>query len=133
VLTVRSKWLPSSYFLNFIYGKISGGEERAADYKFIIITIIFISFMQGIYTYIPETNNVPREYTVAAILLLWIMVPIFLVPISYYYFYYLFLLLSSSLSPLCRVFIHIFLKQTMSLGNTLFQLFSCYCLWCLYL
>ena len=26
--------------------------------------------MQGIYTYIPETNHVPREYSVAAILLL---------------------------------------------------------------
>jgi len=26
--------------------------------------------MQGIYTYIPETNYVPREYSVAAILLL---------------------------------------------------------------
>jgi hypothetical protein len=36
-------------------------------------------FMQGIYTYIPETINVPREYTVAAILLLLFMVPIFLV------------------------------------------------------
>jgi uncharacterized membrane protein len=35
--------------------------------------------MQGIHTYIPETNNVPREYTVAAILLLLFMVPIFLV------------------------------------------------------
>jgi uncharacterized membrane protein len=36
--------------------------------------------MQGICTYIPETNNVPREYTVAAILLLLFMVPISLVP-----------------------------------------------------
>ena len=27
----------------------------------IIIIIIIISFMQGIYTYIPETNHVPRE------------------------------------------------------------------------
>jgi hypothetical protein len=36
--------------------------------------------MQGIYTYIPETNNVPREYTVAAVLLLLFMVPISLVP-----------------------------------------------------
>jgi hypothetical protein len=36
--------------------------------------------MQGIYTYIPETNNVPREYTVAAILLLLFMVSISLVP-----------------------------------------------------
>ena len=34
----------------------------------IIIIIIIISFMQGIYTYIPETNHVPREYSVSAIL-----------------------------------------------------------------
>jgi len=27
----------------------------------IIIIIIIISFMQGIYTYIPETNYVPKE------------------------------------------------------------------------
>jgi hypothetical protein len=37
----------------------------------IIITIIItgkdtISFMQGIYTYIPETDHVPKEYNVAA-------------------------------------------------------------------
>ena len=30
--------------------------------------------MQGIYTYIPETNYVPREYSVAAVLLLLFMV-----------------------------------------------------------
>ena len=30
----------------------------------IIIIIIIISFMQDIYTYIPETNHVPREYSV---------------------------------------------------------------------
>ena len=30
--------------------------------------------MQGIYTYIPETNYVPREYSFAAILLLLFMV-----------------------------------------------------------
>ena len=34
----------------------------------IIIIIIIISFMQGIYTYIPETNHVPREYSISAIL-----------------------------------------------------------------
>ena len=34
-----------------------------------------------------------------------------------------YVLLSSSLSPLCRVSTHIFLRQTMSLGNTLLQLF----------
>jgi len=35
----------------------------------IIIIIVGISFMQGIYTYIPETNHVPREHCVAAILM----------------------------------------------------------------
>jgi len=40
----------------------------------IIIIIIIISFMQGIYTYISDTNYVPREYSVAAILLLLFMV-----------------------------------------------------------
>jgi hypothetical protein len=35
----------------------------------IIIIIISISFMQGIYTYIPETNHVPRKHCVATILM----------------------------------------------------------------
>jgi len=39
----------------------------------IIITIIVVSFMQSIYIYIPERNYVPREYSVAAILLLLFM------------------------------------------------------------
>jgi hypothetical protein len=45
----------------------------------IIFIIIIISIMQGIYTYIPETNNVPKQYNVAAILSLLFMVPISLV------------------------------------------------------
>ena len=48
----------------------------------VVIIIIIISFMQGIYTYIPETNYVPREYSVAAILLLLFMVLISLVSVS---------------------------------------------------
>ena len=59
--------------------------------------------MQGIYTYIPETNYVPREYSVAAVLLLLFMVLISLVSVlnllhfyistfrsmcAYYYYYY---------------------------------------------
>ena len=36
--------------------------------------------MEVIYTYIPETNHVPMEYCVAAILLLLFMMPISLVP-----------------------------------------------------
>ena len=55
--------------------------------------------MQGIYTHIPEINYVPREYSVAAILLLLFMVLTSLVSvlsllcfyISTYYYYYFFL------------------------------------------
>jgi len=44
--------------------------------------------MQGIYTYIPETNYVPREYSVADILLLLFMVLISLVSVlTLLYFY----------------------------------------------
>jgi len=54
----------------------------------IIIIIIIISFMQGIYTYIPETNHVPREYSVSAILSLLFVVSISLVhALALLYFY----------------------------------------------
>ena len=46
-----------------------------------IIIVIIISFMQGIFTYIPETNYVPRKYSVAAILLLLLVVLISLVSV----------------------------------------------------
>ena len=50
--------------------------------------IIIIPFMQGIYTYILDANYVPREYSVAAILLLLFMVLISLVPVlNLLYFY----------------------------------------------
>ena len=54
----------------------------------IIIIIVVVSFMQGIYTYISETDYVPREYSVAAILLLLFMVLMSLVPVlNLLYFY----------------------------------------------
>jgi hypothetical protein len=36
----------------------------------IIIIIIIITFMQGIYNYVPETNHVSRVYSVTAVLYL---------------------------------------------------------------
>jgi hypothetical protein len=36
----------------------------------IIIIILVITFMQGMYNYIPETNQVSRVYSVAAVLCL---------------------------------------------------------------
>ena len=56
--------------------------------KNIIIIIIIISFMQGTYTHIPETNYVPREHGVAAILLFQFMVLTSLVSVlNLLYFY----------------------------------------------
>jgi uncharacterized protein YggT (Ycf19 family) len=44
--------------------------------------------MQGIYTYIPETNNVPKQHNVTAILSLLFMVPISLAAaLALMYFY----------------------------------------------
>ena len=64
----------------------------------IIIIIIIFSFMQGIYTHIPETNNVPREYSVAAILLLLFMVLISLVSVLNLSYFYI-----STLRSMCAV------------------------------
>ena len=35
-----------------------------------IFIILFITFMQGIYNYVPETNHVSKVYSVAAVLCL---------------------------------------------------------------
>jgi hypothetical protein len=57
------------------------GQQNIKYIIIIIIIITTISFMQGIYAYIPQTNNVPKEYNVAAIVSLLFMVPISLVPV----------------------------------------------------
>ena len=44
--------------------------------------------MQGIYTYIPETNHVPREYSVSSSLSLLFMVSILLVPALVLLYFY---------------------------------------------
>jgi len=54
--------------------------------------------MQGVYTYIPETNCVPKEYIVAAILLLLFMVFISLFPVLNLLYFYI-----STLGRMCAV------------------------------
>jgi len=54
--------------------------------------------MQGIYTYIPETNYVPREYGVAAILLFLFMVLTSLVPVLNLLYFY-----NSTFRSICAV------------------------------
>ena len=51
-----------------------------ADYYYYYYYHYHYYFMQGICTYIPETNHVPKEYSVSAILSLLFMVSISLVP-----------------------------------------------------
>ena len=81
-------------------------NKTHGHYKFIIIIIIIIiitiiiiiSFMQGIYTYIPETNYVPMEYSIAAILLLLFTVLISLVSVLNLLYFY-----SSTFRSVCAV------------------------------
>jgi len=54
--------------------------------------------MQGIYTYIPETNYVPTEYSVAAILMLLFTVLISLVPVLNLLYFYI-----STFRSMCAV------------------------------
>ena len=54
--------------------------------------------MQGIYTYIPETNYVPMEYSVAAVLLLLFMVLISLGPVLNLLYFYV-----STFGSICAV------------------------------
>jgi len=54
--------------------------------------------MQGIYTYIPATNYVPREHSVAAILLLLFMVLISLVSVLNLLYFYI-----STFRSMCAV------------------------------
>ena len=60
--------------------------------------MVFSLFMQGIYTYSPETNYVPREYSVASILLLLFTVLISLVPVLNLLYFYI-----STFRSICAV------------------------------
>jgi len=62
--------LMSRYKTALLCVSVVGNTLKETFVFIIIIIIIVISFMQGIYTYIPGTNYVPSEYSVAAILLL---------------------------------------------------------------
>jgi hypothetical protein len=60
--------------------------------------------MQGIYTYIPETNHVPKQHNVTAILSLLFMVPISLVPVLTVMYFYINTFLSMCAVPNMAVF-----------------------------
>jgi len=64
----------------------------------IITIIIIIPFMQGISIYISEINYVPREYSVAAILLLMFMVLMSLVSVLNLLYFYI-----STFRSMCAV------------------------------
>ena len=60
--------------------------------------------MQGVYTHIPETNYVPREYSVAAILLFLFMVLISLVSVLNLLYFYISTFRSMYAVPYMAVF-----------------------------
>jgi len=60
--------------------------------------------MQGIYSYIPQTNYIPREYSVAAILLLLFMVLLSLVPVLNLLYFYISTFRSKCAVPNMAVF-----------------------------
>jgi hypothetical protein len=59
----------SSYSVVIIHGACDAVCSVKGFVLVIIIIIIIITlFVKGTYTYIPETNHVSREYSVAAVL-----------------------------------------------------------------
>ena len=53
--------------VKYIYIYIYIYIKHNTNFWIYVIIIIIISFMQGIYTYIPETTCVPREYFVKGV------------------------------------------------------------------
>ena len=65
------------------------GEILGKFYIITIIIILVITFMHGIYSYVPETNHVSSVYSVAAVLYLQSVLHVMLFgPRSIYYYYY---------------------------------------------
>jgi uncharacterized BrkB/YihY/UPF0761 family membrane protein len=91
--------------------KINFFNEKRNRYIIIIITV---SFMQGIYTYIPERKkHVCKEYNVAACLSLLFMAPISLVPSLALMCFY-----TSTFRSVCAVPIIIIIIIIIILNNT---------------
>jgi hypothetical protein len=101
--------------------------------------------MQIIYTYIPETNHVAKEYNVAAILSLLFMVPISLAPALALMYFYIRTFRNMCAVPNMAViiiiiiiiiisydlfagYLQLFLQRTMSLGYIELQQFYIYSL-----
>ena len=84
--------------LTFKYPDFGTCAYQSSFSVIIIIINIIISFMQGIYTYIPEANYVPRVYSVAAILLLLFMMLISLVSVLNLLYFYI-----STFRSMCAV------------------------------
>ena len=90
-------------------------DSRGRSVLMYIFFIIIIIFMQGIYTYIPETTYVPREYSVAAILLLLFMVLISLLlvfnPLYFYISTFQSMCAVPNMAVFCSSFTYVFLVR----------------------
>jgi len=68
VITIVQEPINTSSLLTGVITIILQSVPCLYEHRFIII-ILGISFMQSIYTYITETDHVPREHCVATILM----------------------------------------------------------------
>jgi hypothetical protein len=91
----------------------------------IIIIFLSISFMQGIYTYNPETNHIPRVHRFAAVLVLLFMVLILLVNII------IIIIIIIIIFTIINVIIPSVITIILYLNYCLFILFNTSCFICL--
>jgi hypothetical protein len=100
---------------------------------FIIINNLVVTFMQGIYNYIPETNHVSMVYSVGAVLYLQLVLHVMLFRMlnmfgtfTYYHYYYCFIIIIN-----IDVIIIIIIIINNVINSQLMVFISVvYCIWC---
>jgi hypothetical protein len=85
--------------------------------------------MQGIYTYIPEKNHVPKENNVAAILLLLFMVPISLDPALDLMYFYISTFRCVIVIIITNIIVTIMVLPSYMLLYYLISFLCCTCVW----
>ena len=75
---------------------------------FILLLLLLITFMQGIYNYIPETNHVSRVYSVVTMLYLQFMVHVMFFHMFIVLYFYISHFQSSHLCAVPNIVFYVF-------------------------
>ena len=92
VNTVSGAYLPLSYVGSDGLLRQHFPENVCSAFTIIIIIITVITFMHGIYNYIPETNRVSNAHSVAAVLYLQFLLHVMLFRLRNAYVLYLYII-----------------------------------------